>query len=106
MSDKYILSKFTKQFKAAEQAIAGSSQEDESGHDQGSKHGHNSDKLSYIQFKDFMTKFGLLTAEQAAFNCLENMLVFDIWELIAPRLERDLTNIDADDSPLNVTDVT
>lgn len=53
-----------------------------------------------------MTKFGLLTEEQAAFNCVENMLVFDVWEIIAPRLERDLTGVDSEESPVNVADVT
>jgi len=32
--------------------------------------------------------------------------VFDVWEIIAPKVERDLTNIDSDESPLNEADVT
>jgi hypothetical protein len=38
VSDKYILSKFQKQFKAAELAVNGQTVDDDPGHDQGSKH--------------------------------------------------------------------
>lgn len=31
-----------------------------------------------------MINFGLLLPEQAMSNCVENSLMFDMWEIIAP----------------------
>lgn len=53
-----------------------------------------------------MISFGLLTAEQASTNCVETNLIFDVWEIIAPKVERDLASIDVDESVLNDADVT
>lgn len=39
-------------------------------------------------------------------NCAENILMFDIWESIAPKVERDLTYIDDEVVELNENDVT
>lgn len=51
-------------------------------------------KLTYKQFKDFMINFGILTDIQSQSNCIENSLIFDMWEIIAPIVERDLTHLD------------
>lgn len=67
---------------------------------QGANRDSKTEKLNYLQFKDFMINFGLLTREQAQTNCVENLLIFDIWEIIAPKVERDLTGIDKEDESL------
>lgn len=99
ISDKYILSKFQKQFKTAEQMNGHSVNEEENGQGMATI---RDTKLNYLQFKDFMINFGLLTREQAHVNCIENLLIFDMWEIIAPKVERDLTGIDKEDD--NVVD--
>ena len=41
-----------------------------------------------------MINFGLLTSDQARTNCIENQLMFDVWEIIAPTVERDFLAVD------------
>jgi len=53
-----------------------------------------------------MINFGLLTPEQAMTSCAENVLMFDLWEIIAPRVERDLAHIDEEFDEANENDVT
>lgn len=53
-----------------------------------------------------MINFGLLSFDQANTHCIENALMFDVWEIMAPKVERDLTNIDNDESMVNEADVT
>lgn len=70
VSDKYILQKFKKQFKTAEMAVHGDhTNEDDGQEPQGNNHQVKSKsekkKLNYLQYKDFMISFGLLTPSQA-----------------------------------------
>ena len=41
-----------------------------------------------------MMYFGFLTDTQAQSGCVENLLIFDMWEIIAPKVERDLAHLD------------
>lgn len=49
-------------------------------------------QLNYLRYKEFMIEMCFMTEQQASSDTLENTLAFELWELIAPRLERDHLN--------------
>ena len=46
--------------------------------------------LNYLRFKEFLIEMCFMTEQQAVSDSGENTLAFELWELIAPRIEREM----------------
>lgn len=46
--------------------------------------------LNYLRFKEFLIEMCFMTEQQAVSDSGENTLAFELWELIAPRINREL----------------
>lgn len=47
-------------------------------------------QLNYLRFKEFLVEMCLMTEQQASQDCHENQLAFDLWEIIAPKVDREV----------------
>jgi hypothetical protein len=47
-------------------------------------------KLNYLRFKEFLIEMCFMTELQATSDSSENTLAFELWELIAPKIAREL----------------
>ena len=46
--------------------------------------------MNYLRFKEFLIEMCFMTEQQATSDSNENSLAFELWELIAPKINRDL----------------
>ena len=46
--------------------------------------------MNYLRFKEFLIEMCFMTEAQATSDSSENTLAFELWELIAPRVNREL----------------
>lgn len=52
--------------------------------------------LNYLRFKEFLIKMCFLTEQQATADTAENTLSFELWELIAPKVTKQLDVLSAE----------
>ena len=57
--------------------------------------------LNYLRFKEFLVEMCLLTSQQANSDCQQSQLAFDLWEIIAPSVDKDL-NESEDESKVQI----
>lgn len=65
--------------------------------------------LNYLRFKEFLIEMCFMTEQQATSDTAENSLAFELWELIAPKINRELpdmspSNDDEDDEAMEKLD--
>lgn len=46
--------------------------------------------MNYLRFKEFLIEMCFMTEQQATTDTGENTLAFELWELIAPRIDREM----------------
>ena len=49
--------------------------------------------INYLRFKELLIEMCFMTEQQATSDTAENSLSFEMWELIAPRVQRELPDL-------------
>jgi len=88
VSDRYILQRFRREFDNIAGKVCLDTPEDEDDEDYEPQPITPEIRVNYLRFKEFLINMGLLTEEQASFECLENALVNEAW-LITPKSEEN-----------------
>lgn len=87
VDDKYILQKFNREFDQVAEYICN---EDEDELNSLNDNKQDRSRINYLRFKEFLVEMCLLTEQQASIDCHESQLAFDLWEVIAPKVEREM----------------
>ena len=87
VDDKYILQKFNREFDQVAEYICN---EDEDELNSLNDNRQDRSRINYLRFREFLVEMCLLTEQQASTDCHESQLAFDLWEVIAPKVEREM----------------
>lgn len=101
VSDRYVIQKFKKEFERVVSYVytpmqVGSQEQTSSTQDEEQKSSVASMKdafttpLNYLRFKEFLIEMCFLTEAQATADTAENTLAFELWEIIAPKVDKPL----------------
>ena len=87
VDDKFILQKFNREFDAVTEQVHQEAMEqlEDPVNDT-----VPNDKLNYERFKNFLAEMCLLTEGEASGENAENHLIFDLWEIVAPKVDKEL----------------
>jgi predicted ATP-dependent protease len=115
-SDKYVVQRFVKEFEKVlafiytpEQSAFSTeetSQDEESKSQVGRIKEALTAPLNYLRFKEFLVEMCFMTEHQATFDTVENSLAFELWELIAPKINREIGEMSVDEEALDAAYIT
>ena len=61
--------------------------------------------MNYLRFKEFLIEMCFMTEQQATSDSNENTMAFELWELIAPKINRELPDeVDDEDEAMEKLD--
>ena len=94
ISDKYVLQKFFKEYERVLAFVYTPPAEDASEEtntvSQKKITESQTATLNYLRFKELLIEMCFMTEHQATSDSAENTLAFELWELIAPPVNRDM----------------
>ena len=113
ISDKYVVQRFMKEFEKVLALVytptvflksKEENKEDEPKSEVGSIKDALKAPLNYLRFKEFLIEMCFMTEQQATSDTVENSLAFELWELIAPKVNREFPDMSLEDEALEKID--
>jgi hypothetical protein len=113
ISDKYVVQRFMKEFEKVLALVytptvvlksKEENKEDEPKSEVGSIKDALKAPLNYLRFKEFLIEMCFMTEQQATSDTVENSLAFELWELIAPKVNREFPDMSLEDEALEKLD--